>query len=64
MSAELTMKPVLVILRSTLFRAFHPDGHVLLDDGGHEVVEHVFSLRWERLREWILFAQVGVMTHR
>jgi hypothetical protein len=44
-----TMDPVLVIRWSTLFRTLCPDGHVLLNDGGHEIVETLTnkkSIRW------------------
>jgi hypothetical protein len=51
-------------LRSANFRTLYPDGHVLLDNGGHEVVQSRFPLSWKRLSvSEVLSAKVRIVTH-
>ncbi len=50
--------------RSAVFRALLPDGHVLLDDGGHEVVEAFLASRRKGASVVEVDAQVGVVPHR
>jgi hypothetical protein len=50
--------------RSAFFWALLPDGHVLLDDRGHEVVEAFLPSRRKGASVVEVDAQVGVVPHR